>query len=291
MNLKEIERLHAQYDQPAVTFDLTRTVVALPAPAGAPKGSWSGHSFQRWLPPTGMKRGAIAAAIVFGIAAAGVGAAKINGWPQTKPSNPSIASASPTPAAMPQQAQMLVAAAPASAVLPSTQTRYDPGVKVMPQVTVTPAEFEHALMAQQRPSAAASSTPIPPASIYASPMKAPVLERRAAQAGGKHLAAPSKPTVSQTAAPAPSPVVAAAVPTPMVQARIVQGKGPEGGLSVPPKLAAKAEPKARIALTHVHVRAARANAPKDHPVETSPTAAPTPPAQAATSNATEIKMF
>ncbi|CAM2158303.1 protein of unknown function (plasmid) [Pararobbsia alpina] len=224
MVLRDLQRLHEQFTHGPVTIEMTSAHPALTPPAVT-----SGHLSQR------VRRSAIfagsAVALVLVSAAAGIGAAHFGGWGHQSPAPVVPVPRIPTtPTARPASATVITA--PEHAAAPANESGSPPvsaASPTAPQVSASGRQtpqltFDSAALSNFASVPPAGREPAPasrPAqtggAAFASPVRAPVLERvnaRASEnqqpAGGQSSTPPVASLDATARAEAPLPVVSSA---------------------------------------------------------------------------------
>jgi hypothetical protein len=273
MDIREIQRLHAQFAPDSMVIDLPRQIAALPAP-GDFSASPAPTVRTRWMKAGPVARGTVislAVAAVLGMA--GMGAASLyttlrgghQAAPIAAPSQKLQSSATPAVTGEPTPSAMEVNAAPAHPVRGAPAlgaSEFAPATSL----GLTADQFRDSMKAPPRPGAAA-----------AGPALNSDAERAAAspihRAGGNR----EQTTVAPQPTPAPTPV---AVATTSAQ--------PAPAPAAPAPFAAAATPAAEPATPAHPVRRHISHPRIEQPAESD---TPTKPTAATRAGSTEVQMF
>jgi len=309
MDLRDIQRLHAQFAPDMTTIDLPRQIAALPAPAHIGSHDVAPTMRRRWSqagPVVRLSVLSVAAAVVVGMA--GMGAATIYKALSSSPRSTSVSATAPanTPVAQPAHktspdAKQVkeIDAAPAQPVMNA------PGLT---SSDLTSASMLGLTADQFQKSLKTSSTPAQAATSAAAPAQLTAESERAALSPIHRSTSRSSiaPTVAPTLIPsatmnAPSPVVS---PAPAAAAKpadpVVVQQVPQQAVSVVPVAASEPTPivgtaSVAIATKQTHPARHRISKPRVEQESvaepTTATRAVTPSAPAARTGSNEVQMF
>jgi len=317
MDLRDIQRLHAQYSPDTITIDLPRQIAALPAPAAFGSNAPQPSARSRWASAgPAVRASIIAIAVTALIGMAGMGAASL--YKASRFQAPASASPSVTAAArhagessdeaprVANTASKDIAATPAQPVdLAPRLTASD--FASTPSLGLTADQFRNSLkpreVTTQIPgtgrSDSATSSEIDRAAN--SPIhRAPAARAQQAQAGIAVAAAQVTPTVPAASNPVPSALKPAETvlvqPVPQQAVSVT----PAVALQVTPQVtpvtqttpAAQSEsvPVKTAHLAHHHIGKPRA-APSEDANIVAPTAAPAKSSPSARAGSNEVQMF
>jgi hypothetical protein len=309
MDLRDIQRLHAQFAPDMTTIDLPRQIAALPAPAHISGNDVTPTMRRRWAqtrPVARLSVLSVAAAIVVGMA--GMGAATIYKALSSSPRSTPVSATAPaneqvtlTPQKAIDDAKQVkeIDAAPARPVLnaPGLSSSDLTGASML---GLTTDQFRKSLKASSTPTQAATSTP---ASVQLTPES-----ERAALSPIHRSGAPRSsiaPTVAPTSIPsepinASAPVVSIAAAVAKPADPVVVQQVPQQAVSVAPVAASEATPvvstaSAATATKQTHQSRRRISKPRVEQESvaepTTSTRAVTPSAPAARTGSNEVQMF
>jgi hypothetical protein len=310
MDLRDIQRLHAQFAPDMTTIDLPRQIAALPAPSHIGGNDVTPTMRRRWTqtgPVMRLSVLSVAAAIVVGMA--GMGAATIYKALSSSPRSAPVSATARANEQVTQTPQKAIADAKQVKEIDAAPARPIMNAPGLSSSDLTGASMLGLTTDQFRKSLKASGTPTQAATSAPAPVQLTTESERAALSP-IHRSGTQRSSIAPTVAPTsiPSATINASAPVvsiaPAAAAKpadpVVVQQVPQQAVSVAPVAASEATPvvstaSAATATKQTHPARRRISKPRVEQESvaepTTPTRAVTPSAAAARTGSNEVQMF